>query len=140
MLDPHIDQNLVVILLLHSHLDLRLLLVVVLVVVDQQTEDLLINTTRQKGVDQVVVEMDILHRTHMKEQTATIIHQLPLFILLLHLDKEIQVVTLLEELLIPEQVEVDQVQLENPTPQQLIVDLVDREHNSPLHSEILHHL
>tara|TARA_R100001509_G_C4776119_1_gene184676 strand:+ start:129 stop:551 length:423 start_codon:yes stop_codon:yes gene_type:complete len=136
LLDPHIYQHLVVILLLHSHLDLLLLPVVVEVVVDQQTEDLLINTTRQKEVDQVVVEMDILHRTHMKEQTATIIHQILLFILLLHLDKEIQVVTLPEELLILEQVVVDRVQLENPTAQQLIVDLVEREHNFLPHSDI----
>jgi hypothetical protein len=113
-----------------------LLLVVVLVVVDQQTEDLLTYTTRQKEVDLVVVEVDIMHRTHILEQTATIIHQLPLFILLLHLDKEIQVVTLLEELLILEQVVVDRVQLENPTTQELMVDLVDRELNCPPHSEI----
>ena len=139
MLDPHIDQNLVVILLLHSHLDLRLLLAVVLVVVDQQTEDHLTYTIQQKKVDQVVVEMDILHLQHKLEQMATIIHQLLLFILLLHLGKEIQVDHPLEDLLILEQVEVDQAHLENPTQHQL-ADMVERELNSPLHSEILHHL
>tara|TARA_A100001201_G_scaffold105419_1_gene90249 strand:- start:275 stop:694 length:420 start_codon:yes stop_codon:yes gene_type:complete len=139
LLDPHIYQNLVVILLLHSHLDPRLLLVVVEVVVDQQTEDLLINTTRQKEVDLVVVEMDILHLQQILEQTVTIIHQLLLFILLLHLGKEMMVDHLLEDLLILEQVVVDQVQLDNPTPHQL-VDMVDRELNSLPHSEILHQL
>tara|TARA_R100000030_G_scaffold100820_1_gene94848 strand:- start:150 stop:719 length:570 start_codon:yes stop_codon:yes gene_type:complete len=135
LLDPHIYQNLVVILLLHSHLDPRLLLVVVEVVVDQQTEDHLIFTTRHNLVDQVVVEVDIVQITHILHQMATYIHQLLLFILPLHLDKEIQVDHPPEEVLILEQVVVDRVQLENPTAVHSVV-MEDREHNFLPHSEI----
>ena len=125
----------------HFHQDPRLLVEVVEVVVDPLTlEDHQSYTIPQKGVHLVEVEMDILVIQQMLEQLATIIHQLLLFIPLLHQDKEMMVDHPLDHLLILEQVEVDQVQLENPTPQQLMLDLVDREHNFLPHSEILHQL
>jgi hypothetical protein len=117
----------------HFHLDPRLLVEAVEVVVDPLILEDQLYIIPQKGVHLVEVEMDIHHKL---EQTATIIHQLLLFILLLHQDKEMMVDHPLEELLILEQVVVDQVQLENPTQHQL-ADMVERELNSPLHSEIL---
>ena len=116
----------------HSHLDLRLLLVVVQVLADQQTEDHLTYTTAQKMADQVVVEVDIPTRPKVM---VTYIHHLLLFILRPHLDKEMMVEQTPEDLLILVLVVVDQVQLDKPTPHQLVV-MADRELNYPPHSEI----
>ena len=121
----------------HFHQDPRLLVEVVEVVVDPLILEDQSYTIPQKGVHLVEVEMDILLIQQMLEQLATIIHQLLLFIPLLHQDKEMMVDHPLDHLLILEQVEVDQVQLENPT-QHLLVDMVVKALNFPLHSEILH--
>jgi hypothetical protein len=120
----------------HFHLDPRLLVEAVEVVVDPLILEDQSYTIPQKEVHPVVEEMDILLIQQMLEQMATIIHQLLLFILLLHLGKEMMVDHPLEDLLILEQVEVDQVQLENPTQHQL-ADMVVKALNFPLHSEIL---
>ena len=86
-------------------------------------------------VDLVVVEMDMLQIQQILAQQVIYILQFLLFILLLHLDKEMQVDHLLEQVIIMEQVVVDQVQLDKTT-HQMLVGMVDRELNFLQHIEI----